>query len=79
MANAIVSIVASVLSYLATRGLDKALGKWVAYFTIAWEQSATISARHAWQSKIRELKLAMPGKYDEREKWRQHVKDQTQQ
>lgn len=74
MATGIVQIIASVLSYLSARGIDALIGKWVAYFTIAWEKVASEKALSQFRSTKEELVKNMPDKWKEWETWRNSTK-----
>lgn len=50
--SAIVSAVAWVIGWFAARGIDQILGKWVAYFKIAWDNAATANAQSSYRSHI---------------------------
>lgn len=58
MAESIISIIASVLGLAAGIGLDALLGKWVAYFTIAWEGFQNENAKKAFGEAVAAFKAA---------------------
>lgn len=72
MAEGIVTIVAAVLSYLAARGIDKLIGKWAAYFTIAWEKSSNEAMRKEFSEVVDRLKESLPKKNKDWEEWRKN-------
>lgn len=74
MASSIVQIVASVLAYLSARGIDQIVGKWAAYFSIAWEKVASQKALDKFTETRNSLVKDMPDKWKEWEKWRDSTK-----
>ena len=77
MAEAITQAIAWLIAWAASVGLDAFIGKWVAYFTIAWENHASERARLAFKAAVKDLKLKAKAKAeqgDAREAWRQSVK-----
>lgn len=74
MEGSIVQIIASVLAYLSARGIDMIIGKWVAYFTIAWEKVASQKALDQFRETKNSLVKDMPDKWKEWEKWRDSTK-----
>jgi hypothetical protein len=70
MATSIVQIIASVLGYLAARGIDQIVGKWVAYFEIAWEKVATKKAMDTYRETKNTLVIDMAEKWKEWDDWR---------
>ncbi len=70
MATGIVQIVASVLSYLSARGIDAILGKWAAYFVIAWQKVASDKALATFTETRDNLVRDMPAKWDQWDDWR---------
>lgn len=72
MATSIVQIIASIMSYLAARGVDAILGKWVAYFTIAWEKVATKKALDSFHETRDSMVIEMAEKWQEWDDWRKN-------
>jgi hypothetical protein len=70
IATSVVQIIASVLGYLAARGIDAIIGKWVAYFVIAWEKAASDKALAEFKRTKDELIKVMPEKWKEWDDWR---------
>lgn len=70
LATAIVQVIASILAYLSARGIDHIVGKWVAYFTIAWQKVASDRALATYQETMNALASSMPDKWKEWEDWR---------
>jgi hypothetical protein len=73
MVEAIVQAIAEGLSYLAVRGIDGIVGKWLAYFTIAWEQVASDASRAAFNSAMGRIKDQSPVKAQAWADWRQRA------
>lgn len=73
LATAIVQMIASIIAYFVARGLDSILGKWVAYFTIAWEKVATEQALQSFRETQNQLASQMPEKWKEWDEWRQKL------
>lgn len=67
-------IIASLLAYLSARGMDIVLGKWAAYFVIAWEKVASEAALNQFRKTRDDLVKEMPDKWKEWEKWRDSIK-----
>jgi hypothetical protein len=76
--TAVVQIVASIFSYLAARGIDKIIGKWMAFFMIAFEKTATQSALDEYNKTKEKLAVDMSDKWKEWENWRDSLKPKTQ-
>lgn len=70
IATSIVQILASVLSYLSARGIDNIVGKWFAYFTIAWEKVASQKALDTFRDTKAELVKNMDEKWKQWDNWR---------
>lgn len=68
--EAVVNLVAGVVSYLAARGVDHVLSKWVAYFTIALEKSASKRAREEYKLAMEQMVTDLASKYDDWKKWK---------
>jgi hypothetical protein len=73
IATSIVQILASVLGYLAARGVDDIVGKWFAYFTIAWEKVASQRALNTFRETKDDLAKNMDEKWKEWDNWRKHI------
>jgi hypothetical protein len=71
--TAIVQLIASVFAYFVARGLDALLGKWVAYFTIAWDHVASKAALEEYRKTRSDLASAMPDKWKEWDEWRKNL------
>lgn len=63
MAESIISLIASIIGILAAWGLDALMGKWVAYFTIAWETKASAAARKAAAEAVASYKKSSQNNY----------------
>lgn len=74
MATSIVQIIGSVLGYLAARGVDHIVGKWVAYFQIAWEKNASKQAMDTYRETRNTMVTEMAGKSKEWDDWRNKTK-----
>ena len=73
IATAAVQIIAAVLAYLSARGIDNIIGKWFAYFTIAWEKVASKNALDTYRQTRNNLVEAMPDKWKEWDEWRKNL------
>ena len=74
MAGSIVKIIASLLELFVTLKVDAIVGKWVAYFTIAWESFKSEKAKSAFNEAMLDFKekaKANSGVWDE---WRKGKK-----
>lgn len=74
MASSIIQIIAAILAYLSARGVDAIIGKWAAYFVIAWERVASEKALNQFRETRNDLVSGMPEKWKEWEKWRDSIK-----
>lgn len=70
MATSIVQIFASLVSYLAAKGIDAIIGKWIAYVNVAWESSRSEKALEAYRHTIEELSRNLPEKHAKWDEWR---------
>lgn len=70
MIASIVSAMASVLGWFAAKGIDDIVGKWLAYFTIVWEQQASDRAKAAFDVTMRALKSQDAEKAKAWDDWR---------
>lgn len=70
LATAIAQCFASIFSYLAARGIDAIVGRYLASLTVAFEKSASASAHAAYREAQRQIAVEMQGKWDQWEKWR---------
>lgn len=68
--DSVLKIAASVVSWLAAKGVDKIIGKWLAYFVIAFEQQASESAKKSFSDTINTIKQNMPEKAKAWDNWR---------
>lgn len=66
-------ILADLFGYLAARGVDAIIGKWVAMVTIAFQKSASDAARKRYEETMAELMLKLPSQYPEWQAWRDRV------
>lgn len=71
--NAWVALLSTLIGWLVLRGLDRFVATWMATLTIAWEISATASARKAYSQKLNELRLKFRGKAAQWETWREQA------
>ena len=69
----ILEIIAYTLSWLAAKGIDAILGKWLAYITAVWEVKASDTAKAAYAAALTEIKTAMPIKSDKWDDWRRNA------
>lgn len=74
MAESILSIFAGVIGLFAAWGIDKIVGKWLAYFLISWEEKASKEALASFSETIATIKKDMPKKYASWESWRERAK-----
>ncbi len=70
MASAIVQIIASIMAYLAARGLDMILGKWVAYIVIAMERIESKAALDSYRETTNNIAKEMADKAQKWDDWR---------
>lgn len=73
MTESILKVVSSFVGWLAAKGIDRILSRWLATFIIAWENKASEAARKEFADAIQELKQNMPEKYSAWEEWRKRV------
>lgn len=74
MVESILALCAAIASYLAALGLDKIIGKWLAYFTIAWENNASEASKAAFDQAMSDIKKSMPDKTAAWDAWRDRAK-----
>lgn len=70
MAASIVQLIAAIVSWLAAKGIDSLIGKWAAYFTIAWEKSSNEKMRVSFSETVDKMKIDLPAKHKDWEAWR---------
>lgn len=70
MVDSIISAIASGIAWLASKGIDSLIGKWLAYFVIAFEQRGNDNAKNAFTETINALKLNSPDKAKAWADWR---------
>ena len=73
MATSIISILASGVAWFAAKGLDSLLGKWLAYFIIAFEERASDKAKAAFSESLNAIKANAPEKAQAWADWRKRV------
>lgn len=73
MITAIIQALASGISWLAAKGVDNIIGKWLAYFVIAFEERASEKAKLAFAETLGEIKKSMPEKAKAWETWRKRA------
>lgn len=66
------SLIVSIVAWLASKGLDRFVAKWVAYFQIAWENSASAEAKAFFDAATHRVKVNMPDKAAAWESWRRN-------
>jgi hypothetical protein len=72
--TAIIQIFASLFAYLAARGIDKIISKWIAFFMIAFEKTATQAALDEYNKTKQQLIIDMADKWADWDKWRESLK-----
>jgi len=72
MAKAILGILGSVFSWAAAKGIDKILGRWLAYFIIAFEERASNQAKSSFNEAIDEIKANSKEKAKAWDEWRKN-------
>lgn len=70
MSDVIVRATASVVSYLAARGIDKLIAKWVAQIAFAANIAASKEALSIFRTSFDDIKSKSEGKYKQWEDWR---------
>ena len=73
MATAILQLCASIFGYLAARGIDAIVGKWLAFAVIAWEERGSAKSKEAFNLAMRDIKQNMPAKAAAWEEWRRRA------
>lgn len=73
MIESILSILGALFSWLAAKGIDSLVGKWLAYITIAWEARASDKAKKAFDDAMKEIKVVSPEKSKAWEEWRKRA------
>jgi hypothetical protein len=68
--TALVQLVASGVAYLATRGIDAIVGKWVAAVVIGFERAASSKARAAYSQALDDSKRKMADGARQWAEWR---------
>ena len=69
----VVNAIAALVTWFATHKVDEILGKWVAYFTIAWENAATERAKRAYRETILSVQGDLETNYGTWDDWRKKV------
>jgi hypothetical protein len=75
--NAIIQGLASIFGYLAARGIDAIIGKWLAYALIAWEKESSERSRQEFDKAIRAIKQSSAEKSKAWDDWRERTKSIT--
>ncbi len=70
-------MVFSVVGWLAARGIDKYLAKWLAWIMIAWQNYSSAEAQAAFAAGINEVKAKLPEKAKSWEEWRARAHPKT--
>ena len=65
-----VTAIAALIAWFAAKKVDDILGKWVAYFTIAWENAATGRAKRSYREKVAEVQNEMVDSFGSWDDWR---------
>lgn len=73
MVDSILKLCAAIVGYLAARGIDAIIGKWLAYFIIAWEERASDKSKAAFAEAMKSIKESMPSKAAAWENWRKRA------
>lgn len=69
----VVSLIASVITWILTKGVDRIFGKWVAYFTVAWNNAASDKAKEAYNQSITDIQNAIISTDGSVEAWRKRM------
>lgn len=77
MAKAILQLCASLFGYLAARGIDAIVGKWLAFVVIAWEERASDRSKAEYATAMISIKQDMPAKAAAWESWRRRAAEIT--
>lgn len=72
--EAVLKILLYSLGWLAARGFDAIIGRWVAYFTIAWESTATEAGKKAFREGLARVREDAPEKYANWQEWRKKTR-----
>lgn len=73
MVDSILKLCAAIFGYLAARGTDAIVGKWLAYIVIAWEERGSEKSKAAYAEAMRDIKQNMPAKAAAWENWRKRA------
>lgn len=73
MVMALIQATATFIAWLATRGIDSTVGKWLAYVTIAWEQGSTVASKAAFDAAMLDIKAQSPEKAQAWADWRKRA------
>ncbi len=73
MVESILALCASIFGYLAARGIDAIVGKWLAYIVIAWEERASEKSKSEYAAAMASIKANMPAKAAAWESWRKRA------
>ena len=74
MAEGIVKIIASLLELFVTLKIDAIVGKWVAYFIIAWENFKSEKAKTSFNQAMADFKAKSTGNAGIWDEWRKKQK-----
>lgn len=77
MATAILQLCASLFGYLAARGIDAIVGKWLAFAVIAWEEKASERSKAEYAKAMLAIRDNMPAKAAAWEAWRKRATEIT--
>lgn len=69
MIDSILKIFSGVVSYLSAVGIDRIIAKWVAAFTIAWEERASKAALDEYHSELSLMKLRAAENIKKQQEW----------
>lgn len=69
----IVNAIAALVAWFAASKVDDILGKWVAYFTIAFENAATERAKASYREVMGEVQADLEVNYGTWDEWRKKV------
>ncbi len=69
----IINAIAALVAWFAAKQVDDILGKWVAYFTIAFQNAASERAKRAYRDATNAIQGEVQANYGTWDEWRKKV------
>lgn len=76
IAESALKIVAALFAWIVSKGIDKALGRWVAQVVVLYENTIQKGVTDGFRSSVESIRKDAPKKYEDWKQWRKSTTEQ---